>query len=79
MSEPAGPPAMGGDPGPHGERPPRPLIERVGLFAIALVLAGLFGAVALAFLSGGELFLGAMAAIGCAMTLWVGGLTLVRG
>jgi len=47
--------------------------------AIALVLALLFGAVAGAAFSGGEPFLGAMAAIGCLMTLWVGALTLFRG
>jgi hypothetical protein len=57
----------------------RPLIERVGLFAISLVMALLFGGVALALLSGGELFLGFMATIGAGMTLWVGGLTLLRG
>jgi hypothetical protein len=57
----------------------RPLLERVGMAAIALVLALLFGAIALAAFAGGEPFLGAMAGIGCLMTLWVGGLTLVRG
>ena len=30
-------------------------------------------------LVGGELFLAVMAGVGCAMTLWLGGLTLVRG
>lgn len=58
---------------------PRPLIERIGLFLIAVVLAAMFGGIALALVAGGELFLGAMAAIGCAMTVWVGGLTLLRG
>ncbi|HYM83272.1 MAG TPA: hypothetical protein VEY67_03890 [Candidatus Dormibacteraeota bacterium] len=57
----------------------RPMVERVGLFLVALVLAALFGGIALALVAGGELFLGVMAAIGCGMTLWVGGLTLVRG
>ena len=47
--------------------------------AIALVLAATFGAVAAAALSGGEPFLGLMAAVGCLMTLWVGALTLFRG
>jgi hypothetical protein len=28
---------------------------------------------------GGELFLAVMGAVGCLMTLWVGGLTLFRG
>jgi len=62
-----------------GEQPRRPLIERVGLSLIALVMGGLFGVVALAAFAGGEVFLGAMGAIGCLMTLWVGGLTLLRG
>ncbi|MFZ5853630.1 MAG: hypothetical protein ACOYXS_03880 [Chloroflexota bacterium] len=64
------------DPGHRGRRP---LIERVGMAAIALVLALLFGAVAGAAFSGGEPFLAIMAGIGCLMTLWVGALTLVRG
>jgi hypothetical protein len=61
------------------EREPRPLIERIGLAAIALVLATLFAGVALASWAGGEVFLAAMGAIGCLMTLWVGALTLIRG
>lgn len=60
-------------------REPRPMIERVGLAAIALVLAVLFGGVAAASWVGGELFLAVMAAIGSLMTLWVGALTLIRG
>jgi hypothetical protein len=55
------------------------MIERVGLAAIALVLGGLFGVVAVAAWAGGELFLAVMGAIGCGMTLWVGALTLLRG
>jgi hypothetical protein len=47
--------------------------------AIAVVLAALFGGVALAAWSGGELFLAVMGVVGCLMTLWVGGLTLFRG
>jgi len=46
---------------------------------IALFLGALFGVVGLAAFSGGEVFLGAMGAIGCLMTLWVGALTLLRG
>jgi hypothetical protein len=61
----------------RGER--RPLIERIGLAFIAAVFAALFGAVAVAAWSGGEVFLSAMGAIGCLMTLWVGALTLLRG
>ena len=59
--------------------PGRPLVERLGLAAIAVVLALLFAAVGLAAFVGGEAFLGVMCAIGCLMTLWVGGLTLFRG
>jgi hypothetical protein len=61
------------------ERRQRPMIERLGLAAIALVLGGLFGVVAVAAWAGGELFLAVMGAVGCGMTLWVGALTLFRG
>lgn len=60
-------------------RAPRPLVERIGMAGIAFVFGALFGTVALASFSGGEPFLALMGAIGCAMTLWVGILTLVRG
>ena len=60
------------------EEPSRPLIERVGLGAIALVLAGVFAAVALAALASGEVFLGVMAGIGALMTVWAGAATLRR-
>jgi hypothetical protein len=57
----------------------RPILERLGLALIALVLGALFGGMAVAAWIGGELFLAVMGGIGCAMTLWVGGLTLIRG
>ena len=60
-------------------REARPLIERIGLAAIAVVLAVLFGGVSAASWVGGEPFLAVMAGVGCLMTLWVGALTLVRG
>ena len=60
-------------------REPRPLLERIGMAAIALVMAALFGLVAVAAWVSGELFLATMGAIGCFMTLWVGAITLVRG
>ena len=60
-------------------REPRPVIERIGLAAIAALLALLFGAVAVLSWAGGELFLAVMGAIGCLMTAWVGALTLIRG
>ena len=47
--------------------------------AIAAVLATLFGGVAVAAWVGGEVFLAAMGAIGCLMTVWVGGMTVLRG
>ena len=73
--------------GPHREGPAegppareaRPLIERLGLAAIAIVLAALFGGVAAASWLGGELFLAVMGAIACLMTIWVGLLSLIRG
>ena len=71
------------EPGKPGEplepREPRPMIERIGLAAVALVLAILFGGVAAASWVGGELFLAVMGAVGCLMTVWVGAMTLIRG
>jgi hypothetical protein len=58
---------------------PRPLVERLGLGAIAIVIAGLFATVALATLTNGELFLGVMAGIGALMTVWAAVSTLRRG
>ena len=70
----------GASSGTGGEDPAakRPIIERLGLAAIALVLAILFGGVALASWFGGELFLAVMAAIGALMTAWAGAITLTR-
>jgi len=64
---------------PPEPRQPRPLVERIGLAAIAAVLAILFGGVAVASWIGGEPFLAVMGGVGCLMTAWVGGLTLFRG
>lgn len=60
-------------------REPRPMIERIGLAGVALVLAVLFGGLAAASWVSGEVFLAAMGAIGCMMTVWVGLMTLIRG
>jgi hypothetical protein len=60
-------------------REPRPFLERLGLAAIAAVLAILFGGVAVASWIGGEVFLAVMGGIGCLMTAWVGTITLFRG
>jgi hypothetical protein len=57
----------------------RPLLERLGLAAIAVVLAALFGAIGIAALGSGEIFLGVMASIGALMTLWAAASTLRRG
>lgn len=76
VAPPAGPED---DPAESAARERRPLIERIGMAAIALVLAALFGGVAAAAWLGGEPFLAVMGAIGCLMTVWVGGLTLFRG
>ena len=64
---------------PEEPREPRPMIERIGLAAIAAVLATLFGGVAVSAWIGEEPFLAVMGGIGCLMTAWVGGLTLFRG
>jgi len=64
---------------PEAGRERRPLIERIGMAAIAAALAVLFGGVAVAAWAGGEPFLAVMGWIGCLMTAWVGGLTLFRG
>ena len=74
-----GPATDPGPPEPRGARAPRPWVERIGLAAIAAVLATLFGGVAVAAWLGGEPFLAIMGGIGCLMTAWVGALTLLRG
>ena len=55
------------------------MIERIGLAAIALGLAVMFGGVGYAAWLGGELFLAVIGGISCVMTVWVGVLTLLRG
>lgn len=61
------------------EPDPRPLVERVGLGAIALVMSGLFGTLGFAALASGEVFVGVMAGIGAVMTLWAAASSLRRG
>jgi hypothetical protein len=61
------------------ERERRPAIERIGLAAVAVVMAILFGTVGAAAFASGEYFLAAMGFVGCMMTLAVGGSTLLRG
>ena len=55
------------------------MLERLGMAAIAGVVALLFGGIAYASWIGGEPFLGLMAAAGAVMTIWAGANTLVRG
>ena len=62
-----------------GEAERRPALERMGMAAIAVVMAILFGVVGVAAFAGGEYFLAAMGFVGCMMTLVVGGSTLLRG
>jgi hypothetical protein len=74
--------ATGGGAGesrPDQPNQPRPIIERLGLALVALLFGTMFGGVAVAAWSGGEVFLAAMGALGCLMTLWVGVLTMIRG
>ena len=57
----------------------RPLVERVGLAAIAAVLVALFAFVAVASWVSGEAFLAFMGALGVGVSGWVGLRTLFRG
>ena len=59
--------------------PGRPWIERIGLAAIALFLAGVFTIMAVASWVGGEPILAMMAAVGASMTVWAGIRTLAQG
>jgi hypothetical protein len=68
-----------GDTGAGAGTTTRPLIELLGLGAIAVVIAGLFGTVAYVTLTNGEIFLGVMALTGALMTVWAAGSTLRRG
>ncbi len=58
---------------------PRPLIERLGLAAIALVVTLVFGALGIAALGSNELFLGVMGLTGALMTVWAAATSLRRG
>ena len=69
------------EPGAEGSETaePRPLVERIGLAAIAAVLVALFAFVAVASWVSGEAFLAFKGALGVGMTGWVGLRTLFRG
>jgi hypothetical protein len=58
---------------------PRPMIERLGLGAIAVVVAVLFGALGVAALASNELFLGVMGLTGALMTMWAAIASVRRG
>jgi len=60
-------------------REPRPWLERLGLAAVALVMAALFAIVAVAAGAGGEWILAAMSSVGALMTIAVAAITVVRG
>jgi hypothetical protein len=80
--QPGAPDPAAGTPGadaPAPDRRPRPVVERVGMAAIALVMAVLFALVGAAAFIGGEPFLGVMGVCGCLMVLWVGGISALRG
>jgi hypothetical protein len=64
-----------------GDQPvgPRPWPERIGLGAVAAVMALLFAGVAVAAGSNGEWILAAMSGIGAFITAGVGLATLIRG
>ena len=80
MTDPVIPaPASAPDPATAPDARGRPIVERIGMAAIALVLFVLFGIVAVAAFAGGEPFLGVMSAIGALMVGWAGGRTLFRG
>lgn len=61
------------------ERSSRPLVERLGLAAVATFVGGLFTLMAGAAWVGGEGFLALMAGLGGVMTFWAGLSTLRRG
>ena len=84
MADVGGPVTEPTEPAP-GERqvdeqgPRRSLLERLGLAAIAAVMAIVFGGLSLAAWIGGEVFLAVMAGIGALMTLWAALANLRRG
>jgi hypothetical protein len=67
------------DDGIAGAAEPRPLIERLGLGAIALLVTVLFGALGVAALASNEVFLGIMGLTGALMTVWAAAGSLRRG
>ena len=62
----------------EGQVAPRSLVERLGLGLIALVIAMVFGGLAVAAFANGEVFIGVMAGIGALMTVWAAASSLRR-
>jgi hypothetical protein len=54
-------------------------LERAGLAAIGVVMAVIFGGLAIAAWIGGEVFLAVMAGLGALMTIWAAVSNLRRG
>jgi len=69
----------GREEGPPEPAPARSLLERLGLAAVAVAMAIVFGGLAMAACIGGEVFLAVMAAIGALMTVWAALANLRRG
>ncbi len=68
--------------GPSGggpDREPRPLVERIGLAAIAVLATALFSTIGIAAAASGEWFLGIMGGIGALMTTWAAVTSLRKG
>ncbi|HSL98396.1 MAG TPA: hypothetical protein VK831_07475 [Candidatus Deferrimicrobiaceae bacterium] len=64
--------------GPPRSGDGRPALERAGLAVMAAVTAVVFGGLAVAAWSQGELFLAVMSGIGALMTLWAATASLLR-
>jgi hypothetical protein len=60
-----------------GAGEPRPIVERIGLAAIAAVLGALFAFVAVVSWAGGEAFLSFMGVLGAGVTAWLAVRTLL--
>jgi hypothetical protein len=67
---------VSGDAGAPGRRP---IVERIGLAAVAAVLALMFAFVAVVSWSGGEAFLAFIGALSAGVTVWLALRTLLRG
>ena len=71
------PPAEPVEPGKEIE--PRPMLERLGLAAIAILVTVVFGVLGVAAFASNEVFLGVMGLTGALMTMWAAFGSLRRG